>query len=57
MDQLMHNHKDQEFITQMAIYLAKMASQHEYFCSKSTNLVGASAIYVALKICEQMRQS
>jgi hypothetical protein len=40
----------------MAIYLAKMALHHETLCTKPASLLGASSIYVALKICEQMRQ-
>ena len=40
----------------MAIYLAKMAVHHENFSTKNVSLIGASSIYVALKICEQMRQ-
>jgi len=40
----------------MSIYLAKMALHHEYLCTKKSSLIGASSIYVALKICEQMRQ-
>jgi len=39
----------------MSIYLGKMALHHEGLCVRKTSLLGASAIYVALKICEQMR--
>ncbi len=40
----------------MSVYLAKMSVHHEHLSTKKTHLIGASAIYVALKICEQMRQ-
>jgi hypothetical protein len=40
----------------MSIYLAKMSAHHSYLCSKNTSLLGTSCVYVALKICEQMRQ-
>ena len=40
----------------MATYLAKMALHHENLCTKQSSLQGAASIYVALKICEQMRQ-
>ena len=33
-----------------------MALHHEQLCAKKSYLLGASSIYVALKICEQMRQ-
>jgi hypothetical protein len=52
MDQIFSNHGDREFISQMSVYLAKMAVHHEHLSIKKTHLLGASAIYVALKICE-----
>ena len=33
-----------------------MSLHHEKLCTKEASLLGASSIYVALKICEQMRQ-
>lgn len=50
--EVLDNHPDKEFIHIMSIYLAKMSLHHENLCTKSPNLMGASAIYVALKICE-----
>lgn len=52
LEQILCSHKEKEFIHMMSIYLAKMAIHHEKLCSKSSSLLGASAIYVALKICE-----
>lgn len=40
----------------MAVYLGKMGLHHEGLCTKKASLLGTSTIYVALKICEQMRQ-
>jgi hypothetical protein len=50
------SHKEKEFVTKMTIYLAKMSVHHHELCTKQSSLIGASSIYVALKICEQMRQ-
>ncbi len=33
-----------------------MSLHHENLCTKQSSLLGASSIYVALKICEQMKQ-
>ncbi len=55
-EKILKDHEDKEFIKLMAVYLAKMALHHEGFCTKKSSLIGASSIYVALKICEQMRQ-
>ena len=55
-EKILKDHEDKEFIQLMSIYLAKMALHHENFCTKKSSLIGASSIYVALKICEQMRQ-
>ena len=41
----------------MSVYLAKMATHHHNLCTKKSSLIGTSSIYVALKICEQMRQT
>lgn len=40
----------------MSVYLGKMALHHDNLCHKQSSLLAASSIYVALKICEQMRQ-
>ena len=43
-------------IEKMSIYLAKM-SMHDYFLSsKKPSLVAIGSIYVALKICEQLKK-
>lgn len=55
-DSVLAKHADKQFVHLMAIYLAKMALHHENLCTKQSSLIGASSIYVALKICEQMRQ-
>lgn len=49
-------HEDSEFISLMSVYLAKMSLHHEGLCTRNPSLLGTSSIYVALKICEQMRQ-
>jgi hypothetical protein len=56
-EDVLGSHPDKDFIHLMAIYLAKMATHHENLCTKKSSLLGASSIYVALKICEQMRQT
>lgn len=56
MADVLGKHEEKDFIQLMSIYLGKMAMHHEGLCSKKASLVGASTIYVALKICEQMRQ-
>lgn len=40
----------------MCIYLAKMAMHDEYLSQRKPSLVAVSAIYVALKICEQLKK-
>ena len=55
-DGILTKHSDRDFITLMSIYLAKMSLHHENLCTKQSSLQGAASIYVALKICEQMRQ-
>jgi cyclin B/cyclin A len=52
LEQVMVGHKDRDFVEKMTIYLAKMSLHHEKLCTKQSNLLGASSIYVALKICE-----
>ncbi len=54
-DLVLSSHKDKKFINLMSVYLAKLAIHHEKLCSQKSSLLGASSIYVALKICEQMR--
>jgi len=51
-DQILNKHKDKQFIHMMSVYLAKLAQHHESFISKKPSLMGASTVYVALKICE-----
>ena len=51
-NEVLFNHSDKKFIHLMSVYLAKMAVHHEKLCYKESSLLGASAIYVALKICE-----
>ncbi len=48
---------DRELINKMAIYLAKM-NLHDYeLCStKKPSLLAVAALYVSLKICEQLRK-
>lgn len=53
--EILFNHSDKQFISLMSVYLSKMAVHHEQLCSKKSSLLAASSIYVALKICEQMR--
>jgi len=52
MEQALATHKEKDFIQIMATYLGKMSLHHEKLCTKPSNLLGASSIYVALKICE-----
>jgi hypothetical protein len=41
----------------MSLYLAKM-SMHDYeLSSRKPSLVGVGALYVALKICEQLKKT
>ena len=54
-EEILCKHKDKAFIHLMAVYLAKMSTHHEKLCVKQPNLAASSSIYVALKICEQMR--
>ena len=43
-------------IEKMAIYLAKMAMHHLDLCTHRPSLLAVGAIYVALKICEQLKK-
>lgn len=56
-EQILNSHPDKRFIHMMSVYLAKMAVHHQVLYGQSSSMIGCSAIYVALKICEQMRQS
>jgi len=51
-EKIFSSHPEKEFIRMMSIYLAKLALHHEKLCTKQAQLIGASSIYVALKICE-----
>ena len=53
---VLEKHEEKAFISLMSKYLGKMALHHEGLCSKKASMVGAATVYVALKICEQMRQ-
>jgi hypothetical protein len=55
-ESVLSKHEYSQFIKLMSIYLAKMALHHEGLCTKEASLIGTSSIYVAIKICEQMRQ-
>ena len=47
----------QEFlIEKMAIYLAKMSMHDADLACRSPSLMAVGAIYVALKICEQLKK-
>ena len=43
-------------IEKMAIYLAKMSMHDLYLSSKRPSLLAVGSIYVALKICEQLKK-
>jgi len=49
-------HNERDFIYRMSLYLAKMCMHHEELCVRPPSQMAASCIYVALKICEQMRK-
>jgi hypothetical protein len=51
-EKILSSHSEKEFIHMMSIYLAKLALHHDKLCTKQSSLIGASSIYVALKICE-----
>lgn len=44
-------------IYKMAMYLGKMSMHHYELSGKRPSLVGVGAIYVALKICEQLKKT
>ena len=39
------------------MYLAKMSMHHYELSGKKPSIVGVGAIYVALKICEQLKKT
>lgn len=43
-------------IEKMAIYLSKMSMHDLYLSSKRPSLLAVGSIYVALKICEQLKK-
>lgn len=56
MEEVLGKHEEKDFVQLMSVYLGKMAVHHEGLCTRKSSLLGSSTIYVALKICEQMRQ-
>eukprot|EP00347_Sterkiella_histriomuscorum_P017039 403350891 len=54
--QIFENHDENKFISQMSVYLAKLTLHHEKLCYKRSSMIAAASIYVAMKICEQMRK-
>ena len=40
----------------MSIYLAKMSMHDADLCARNPSLLAVGAIYVALKICEQLKK-
>ena len=55
LEQTLNDHEDHGFIKLMSIYLAKMSLHHDHLCTKNSSSLAVSSIYVALKICEQMK--
>ena len=47
---------DKSLIEKMSLYLAKMSLHDYYFCSVKPSKIAISSIYVALKICEQLKK-
>ena len=43
-------------IEKMSLYLAKMSTHDYYFCNVKPSNIAISSIYVALKICEQLKK-
>jgi len=56
LEDVLGKHAEKDFMALMSQYLGKMGLHHEGLCGKKASLLGASSVYVALKICEQMRQ-
>jgi hypothetical protein len=51
-----HKKVEDFLIEKMAIYLAKMSMHNLYLSSKRPSLLAVGSIYVALKICEQLKK-
>jgi len=43
-------------IEKMAVYLCKMSMHDYYLSTKKPSLIAVGSIYVALKICEQLKK-
>ncbi len=48
--------EDRTLIERMSMYLSKMSLHDYFFCGVRPSRVAVSSIYVALKICEQLRK-
>lgn len=48
--------EDKDWVGRMSVYLAKLAAHDCDFCSVRPSKVAVSAVYVALKICEQLKK-
>lgn len=51
-----HDKVQKYLIEKMAIYLSKMSMHDEYLSCKRPSLLAVGSIYVALKICEQLKK-
>jgi hypothetical protein len=51
-----NNGPEAYLIEKMSIYLGKMAMHHEELATRNSSLLAVGAIYVALKICEQLKK-
>jgi transcription initiation factor TFIIIB Brf1 subunit/transcription initiation factor TFIIB len=51
-----HKLVEDYLIEKMAIYLAKMSMHDLYLSSRRPSLLAVGSIYVALKICEQLKK-
>lgn len=49
--------EEKDLIEKMSLYLAKMSVHDYYFCNVCPSKVAVSSIYVALKICEQLKKT
>lgn len=55
--QLVDDDKVEDYlIEKMCVYLAKMAMHDEGLSQRKPSLIATSSIYVALKICEQLKK-
>jgi len=48
--------EEKQLIEKMALYLTKMCMHDYFFCGVSHSNIAVSSIYVALKICEQLKK-